>query len=176
MRLLAGLERALYYTAEHYGLGLLEALGRPAPRLKLRTVRLLPLGAVDPKLLSRVERRLREEFGVALVREAASSDDGMVVRGAFFVPGALRALGGVRRREGEALLVVTPRPLTLLPPAGVVELLRGFYLLLGLAVPLQRVAFVTTLGGRLKPGRVAETAAHEVAHLKGVHGWPMYRS
>lgn len=175
MTLLPVLERALYYTAEHYTLGLLEVLGRPAPRLRLKTVRLLPLGPVEPKFLQRIEARLKEDFGVASVREEPGSDGGLVLRGALFVPRALRALSEMKRKEGEALLILTPHPLTLLPPAGLAEVLRGFYLLLGLAVPLQRIAFVTTLGGRLLPGRVAETAAHEVAHLKGIHGWPMYR-
>lgn len=170
------LERALYYTLEHYALGLLEMLGRPAPRLRLKTIHLLTLGPVDPRFLQRVEARLKEDFGVVSVREAPGSVEGLVVRGALFVPRALRTLAGKKRKEGEALLILTPHPLTLLPPAGFAEVLRGFYLLLGLAVPIQSIAFVTTLGGRLKPARVAETAAHEVAHLKGIHGWPMYRS
>lgn len=176
MSLLPALERALYYTAEHYGLGLLERLGPPAPRLRLKTIRLLPLGPVDPEFLAMVEARLKKEFGLASVRERGRSSEGLVLRGALYVPGALRALADRKRREGEALLVVTPHSLTLLPFAGLAEFVRSFYLLLGLAMPLQRVAFVTTLGGRLRPGRVAETAAHEVAHLKGIHGWPLYRS
>ncbi len=173
--MLPELERALYYTLEHYGLGLLEMLGRPAPRLRLKSVRLLPLGPVEPGFLAKVEARLKRDFGLSSAREDPGEAGAFLVRNAFFVPRALRLLAERRRREGEALLVVTPHPLALLPPVGAVELLRGFYLLLGLAVPPQRVAFVTTLEGRLKPGRVAETAAHEVAHLKGIHGWPMYR-
>ncbi len=174
--MLPELERALYYTLEHYGLGLLEMLGRPAPRLRLKSVRLLPLGPVEPKFLARVEARMKKDFGLPSAREGPGEAGAFLVRNALFVPRALRILAERRRREGEALLVVTPHPLALLPPVGAVEVLRGFYLLLGLAVPLQRIAFVTTLGGRLVPGWVAETAAHEVAHLKGIHGWPMYRS
>lgn len=146
------LERALYYTLEHYGLSLLERLGRPAPRLRLRTVRLLPLGPVEPKFLERVEARLKEDFGLRSVRERPGEAGGLLVRNALFVPRALRGLAGRKRREGEALLVLTPHPLALLPPSGIAEVLRGLYLLLGLAVPLQRIAFITTLGGAVGPG------------------------
>lgn len=173
--MIARLERAAYYTLEHYGLGLLELLGGPPPRMELRAVRLLPVGRVSPRLLEAVEARLEEEFGLATVREPGRGEGELLLRNGLFVPRALRWLSKRRRRSGDALLVVTPRPIALLPPSAASDLLRNLFLLLGLAVPAQGVAFVTTGGGRLPPARVAETAAHEVAHLKGIHGWPMYR-
>ncbi|MBI4362523.1 MAG: hypothetical protein HY558_05045 [Euryarchaeota archaeon] len=173
------LERALYYTAERVTLGLVEALsGRRMRMERLDRVRLVPFGSRRPRYLAAIAKRLERDFRLPVETSGprATPRDAVEWGSHLFVPRAAEALDPDRRRgPAEALLGVTPYPLSVLPPVGLARELYRFHAILGVALPASGIAMVSTLGDRLGEGPVAETAAHEVAHLRGLHGWPLWR-
>ena len=177
--LITSIERGIYYTAERLLLGSFENLTGVRLGMKnLKRVKLIPFGSGLDEYILHIEKKLAKEFGLEVeVIGRRSVPRELVEWGSHvFVPYTAKfLLKEVGRAENSAILGVTGYQLSILPPLWSVRQLYHFHAILGISMPYYGVVLVTTLNDTLPTKSLVETSMHEIGHLMGKHGYPLWK-
>jgi hypothetical protein len=171
--------RELYYTVEHFLIKFFELVsGVPVKTKNLRRVKIVSFGSRRKEYQNFLKEKIEKELSLEVEIGGFGEVPSRVIewKTHIFVPYAVRHLLKIfPRRKGEAILGITPYQLSLLPPLWPLRQFYRFHFILGIALPHRGIALVTTLKDKIAPSTLAKTSLHEIAHLLGIHGYPLWR-
>lgn len=143
----------------------------------LKNIRLMPIANVQENLLTLIQTQVNDEFGIHVETFPSPLDYPRAFAGRYLNVSYLanKLNQSIPRDKDTALLGIsnywlTPTPFLLS------RIIHTFYPILGITYLAWGICFLTTLQGLLKTNLLQFAVKHEVGHLLGLHGYPLFKT